>query len=147
MKRFFYLLVGGALLFGSCKASKNESIAYKVQNAYWYNWVGGQPGVGGTNYEVHLDPVANPETQFEHLIVDGDSIPINKTNTVNTAFVLYASQNKSNLKQDVAGGRNARKPNLRQNDPETASITGRSKGIFFSLPISSFENKPAQNYP
>lgn len=147
MNNIFLILLTGSLLLISCQASrKNSETNLSVQNAIWYNWSGGQPGIGGTNYEVYIS-ASGEDVIFQNLILDGKDIGIEKIEKKENIYTVYATEDKSAKREDVVGGSRPNRPDFRLESPKQATLKGIINNQPFEVDIKNFEKQPAKNLP
>ena len=70
------VLICVAISFSQCKTMKlTETAPFKVTGATYHNWVGGQPGISGTNLIIGVENDANitfKKVYFQNRIVDAN---------------------------------------------------------------------------
>ncbi|MEM9895371.1 MAG: hypothetical protein AAF789_03300 [Bacteroidota bacterium] len=102
--------------------TKKTPNSFSVVSAEWSSWKGGQPGIGGTTYEVVLESIIITEQEVLTLLVDDSNVPISGfvTNSAGQV-VITAVENRSSLDEPVGG--NQQRPSFREKDPAKAYLT------------------------
>jgi len=92
------ILICVAVSFSQCKSMRlTENIPFKITGATYHNWVGGQPGVSGTNLIIGVENDGNitfKKIYFQNKIVDASI-----TNRKGKKYVLgnISTSNRENL--------------------------------------------------
>lgn len=89
----YVLLIGSVLFFSACNSLKlSMNAPFTISNASYQNWVGGQPGVSGTNISLEIE---NEEQVTFSNIYFRNSIVVPRITTQNGQKVLIANINTS----------------------------------------------------
>lgn len=128
----------------ACKNSPSTSQTVSVKAASWHNWVGGVPGVGGTNYVIHLSIDHQEKWTVTKLIIDEKEVPFS-VDLENGDLLVRGSENGNNL--DETTPPNRRRPTLRESDPQSAVLTLESDEKTIQLSIDHFQQTETESYP
>lgn len=141
----FYATFLFLLTLLACNNSKPvQTDLPSVQSAVWYNWSGGQPGVGGTNYEITIETQGGL-LEVSSLIIDKQNLPASIEDKGNNLYVVSSSENRSSLDESIA--RMDRIPDFRTTDPESCKLVLLINNVPVTLEIIDFEKGKPKNYP
>lgn len=141
--RMFIILAVTLIACNSSKKTVQNNLP-KVEAAVWYNWSGGQPGVGGTNYDITINSDSG-SLEISALEIDGQNLPANLKEKENGLYMVSASENRSMLDESVS--RMDRRPNFRSTSPESCKLTLLVNNVPVTLVISNWEKDKTKNYP
>ncbi len=141
MKFYSLLLLG--LFFTFCKSSQKQSQeTSKVESAVWYNWTGGMPGVGGTNFEITLK--SGEQSEIKKLVIEETEVEISDKSFTEGIWKITAVENRSNTDETI-NPRN-RKVDYRTEAPKSAKIIFLENGKEKALEITDFTKGDSKNY-
>lgn len=126
-------------MFSSCRSQLT------VRSATWHTWVGGQPGVGGTNYMIVLNNEKQKPFELNSLIIDGESLKGSKATIQGDSIVISASE-KIKRTQPSLENPNPKSSRVRRVDPDSARINGTYNKKSITLEINSFEKTESISY-
>jgi len=141
--RFAILIL---ILTSSCILPQKQLInQITVESASWYNWSGGLPGVGGTNYEVVIHLPENSNAEVLNFSVDELNLPFEKPDIQTNLLIIKSIGGSDKPREDV----NLEEVlvNHRLENPESASITLLVNKKKIKIPINQFEKITAKKYP
>lgn len=145
---YFTISLLSLLVLGACKTTKsngNQVDSASVQSAIWYNWSGGQPGVGGTKYEITLESIMGDTVELTSLTIDGKALPGNVIPKEDNSYMISSSENRSVIDESISAMN--RRPDFRTANPETCQLVLRIDGKEIVIEVTGFEKGKSQNYP
>ncbi|MEQ8471095.1 MAG: hypothetical protein RIC35_07915 [Marinoscillum sp.] len=137
----FLLLI---ILLGCNNSKPVQTNIPSIKSAVWYNWSGGQPGVGGTNYEIMVETQGGL-LEVSSLMIDKQSLSASIEDKGDNLYVITTSENRSVLDESIP--RMDRRPDFRTTSPETCQLTLLIDNVPVTLNISDFEKGQSKNYP
>ena len=156
------ILIFAVVSFSQCKTMKlTETAPFKITGATYHNWVGGQPGVSGTNLIIGVDNDTNitfEKIYFQNKVVEGEiedrngkkylvanfstsskRVLVTKTTTtINGGIVMDDKRNKPKIKRETIPF------NLRQNEAVISYVSGNKK---YYYKVSKIKKTDTIYYP
>ena len=87
--KYFILTLIFNLLANTC--TKNEKCEVTLQSASWYNWFGGIPNIGGTDYTFKFSNDKCGYFQIDSVFIDGQSFKF-KVNRMKNVWEIMVSK-------------------------------------------------------
>ncbi|MDH5609637.1 MAG: hypothetical protein OEY56_09155 [Cyclobacteriaceae bacterium] len=146
--RIFSLFVCFLVItLAGCKAfrQKKKAPEVTVQEAAWYNWIGGQPGVGGTHYTIKVSANSPENLVIDSLVIDKKRIGIEKISIEENLLIIQATENRSAPRNENPKLSPLR-PFLRTETPENARLFYSYKNKKHSIELLHFLQEQTVNY-
>ncbi len=131
-------------MIGCRTSQKSTSDILHLESAIWYNWTGGVPGTGGTNYKITLAVPEATEIELVSLKIDGKEMPLEEQSLKNNQLTIMSIESFSNRIETV----NAQQQTVthRTSNPESAQLVLMVNQKEISLSIDQFEKQSPKNY-
>ena len=142
MKYFIFVLVFN-LLANTC--TNNKKCEVTLQSSSWYNWFGGIPNVGGTDYIFELSSQKCEGIEIDSVFIDGQSFKF-KVNRIKNIWKIIVSKE---LKY-VSGNGNHKMSkstiNMPSQSPNIARIVYSSQNRSSEIIIDRFTKRKEKIY-
>ena len=90
--KYFILTLIFNLLANTC--TKNKICELTLQSASWYNWFGGIPNVGGTDYTFKFSNHKCEDIQIDSVFIDGQSFKFKVNRIKNICEIMVSKKIK-----------------------------------------------------
>ena len=142
MKYFIFTLIFN-LLANTC--ARNKKCEVILQSASWYNWFGGIPNVGGTDYSFKFLNHKCGDIKIDSVFIDGKSFKFKVNNIKNIWEIIVSKETKYN-----SGNGNHKMSmstiNIPSQSPRVARVVYSSQNRSSEIIINRFTKKKDKIY-
>ena len=118
MKRIIIILT--VLISSIIACSVQDSLV--ANGASYTNWVGGQEGVGGTNFVFNIINKSNIDSNLDSIYIDGVKVIHWEQNSINDTIIIKSSINQNNINNS---------------HQETSNYRGHIKAVLFFSTVNN----------
>ena len=142
MKYFIFTLIFN-LLANTC--ARNKKCEVILQSASWYNWFGGIPNVGGTDYSFKFFNHKCGDIKIDSVFIDGKSFKFKVNNIKNILEIIASKETKYNS-GNVNHKMSMSTINIPSQSPSVARVVYSSRNKSSEIIINSFIKRKDKIY-
>ena len=141
--KYLILILIFNLLANTC--TKNKKCEVTLQSASWYNWFGGIPNVGGTNYTFKFSNFKCGDFQIDSVFIDGQSFKF-KVNRIKNIWEIMVSKEIKYMSDNKTHKMSKSTIIIPSKSPNVARIVYSSKKRSSEIIVDSFTKRKEKIY-
>ena len=141
--KYFILALIFNLLANTC--TKNKKCEVTLQSASWYNWFGGIPNVGGTDYTFKFSNQECGDIQIDSVFIDGQNLKF-KVNRIKNIMEIMVSKEIKYMSGNGNHKMSKSTINIPSQSPNLARIVYYSQNKSSEIIIDRFTKRKDKTY-
>ena len=141
--KYFILALVFNLLANTC--TKDKKCEVTLKSASWYNWFGGIPNVGGTNYTFKVFNHECGDFQIDSVFIDGQSFKF-KVNRIKNIWEIMVSKEIKYMSDNKTHKMSKSTIIIPSKSPNVARIVYSSQNRSSEIIIDCFAKREKKTY-